>query len=119
MSGTYRNSVEAAFKAYWPPPWKKGDPMPVKVVDNEPVDLKGLGSATGWSQFYQGTNPQVQCRVAADENHGYIQFKNGSKSEVKVAAQYGGSRFRITLRPGQSKDLRADGSGETWHWDVF
>jgi hypothetical protein len=83
----------------------------------EVVDLIGVGHAAGWGPWnLDGAQFGVECRVSLPTGES-IQFRNTTGEVKTVMAEYRTSRFRLTLEPGQSRDINAKGEGQ-WRWDI-
>jgi hypothetical protein len=84
----------------------------------EAEDRLGLGQPHGWSDWYnEGEAYGVLARVSLGRGT-VIQFKNTSTEVKKVEARFGYQIFRLTLNPGQHRDVLAKGDG-SWWWTVL
>ena len=78
-----RQSLEAAFEAYWPPAKPPSKGIALKPFYREPVDVTGMGTPHGWGPW---SSPQagVVCRVSLVDGSS-IQWHNQGKAR-KVEA---------------------------------
>jgi hypothetical protein len=112
-----RSSLEAAFAAYWPPAKPKRKSVALSPV-SEPEDKLGLGQPNDWTDwFHDGEKYGVLVRVSMGDGTS-IQFKNTSAEVKKAEARFGNQTFRLTINPGQHRDIQAKGDG-SWWWTVL
>jgi hypothetical protein len=111
-----RASLEAAYDAYWPRPWRPGDPIPVQVKP-ELVDMTGLGQPSGkWSGWFPDAARGLECRVSMGLGDA-IQVHNKTTERKTVTLQHGSTRFRIALEPNQYRDVQGKGDYQ-WNLDI-